>query len=105
MNADKLYRKAKHNLSQIAFVGNKVDDELRQKRIEACKGCLKYFDEENEECLKCGCVLKTKWNLKEFFNPIKLRNEIAHCPLGKWDDLDIANYYRFIDGKKTLDHD
>jgi len=105
MNADKLFHKAKANIARFAFKGEHVPIEIRQMRVDRCKGCKRYFDEENIECLKCGCVLEVKWNLKEFRNPLALRNEIAHCPMGKWDDIDIANYYRFIDGKKLLNHD
>lgn len=44
--------------------------------------------------------IKTK--LEVYRNAKKLRNEITHCPLGKWGDKQIANIYRKIDGKELL---
>lgn len=102
---EQLLMKAKHKAAKIAFQGDKVSPEVEEMRKGRCtKGC-KYFDPNKQECLKCTCVLPVKWTLFNFFHPIKLRNEIAHCPIGRWDDLEIAKYYQFIDGKKLIQDD
>jgi hypothetical protein len=51
----------------------------------------------------CTCFIDAKAGIKVNLNPNKLmRKEITHCHLGKWDDKDLANYYREIDGLNKI---
>lgn len=61
------------------------------------------FDDKIKSCKICGCFMQSKWesevneNIKKGF-----RRETTHCPLGKWGDKEIANYYLEIDGYELL---
>jgi len=50
----------------------KVAEEEKQVRLEICKGC-EFYREEDDRCLKCGCFLKSKSAWKS-----------GKCPIGKW---------------------
>lgn len=78
------------------------DDELKAKRIQTCESCP-MFDADARRCKICTCFIDAKAGIKINKNPKKLfRHEVTHCPLGKWDDKDLANHYRQIDGEKLL---
>jgi hypothetical protein len=79
------------------IVRESVDPITADQRMLICRGCNKA-DLENDKCLQCGCFLSLKTGAKTNWRPSKSRNEITHCPLGKWGDLEIANAYRIIDG-------
>jgi len=49
-----------------------VSDEIYNQRIEVCKTCSKY-DEEQHRCKECGCLLAGK-----------ARFIFEECPLQKW---------------------
>lgn len=78
-----------------------VDEGVQKRRFAVCLGC-KMFDPENVKCKQCGCFLEVKTECKTNFNPKRLRTEITHCPLGKWNDKKIANQYRALDGFEPL---
>lgn len=99
-----ILKKAKLLAAQVVFTGEKVDAETVEMRKAACQGC-EFFDEKYRECKACGCMLDIKWALKTHTNPMKFRDEITHCVHGKWNDVEIANVYRLIDGKKLIDND
>jgi hypothetical protein len=72
---------------------------MRQKR---CKGnptdgtppCM-FYNEARDQCKVCKCFIKEKSEAKLNYDP--LRNGeivITHCPMGYWDDNDIAELYR-----------
>ena len=87
----------------IAIVQEHVSDDVAKTRYEICLQCPKR-GEENNTCAACGCYLdlKTKaYSNRTFERPF---GEITHCPLGKWGDLEIANYYRLADGKPLIDN-
>lgn len=90
------------------------DPEIFKQRIEACKSC-KMLDVENERCKICTCFIQAKAALKvnkkvemkineltglEY--PVIKGTELTHCPLGKWNDKDIANHYRKEEGKTII---
>lgn len=56
---------------QVYNGSEKISDDMRDKRLEICRGC-EYMAGEN--CKLCGCFLfeKTKWSHES-------------CPLNKWD--------------------
>lgn len=80
------------------------DDELKAERVRICEGNAGVcFDVDNRKCKICGCYIDAKSGIKINRNPDKgMRSEVTHCPLGKWDDMDLVNHYRLMDGLKTL---
>ena len=62
--------------SVIKHVSNglrQVSPEIKESRLEICKGCEFFKSGENPSCNKCGCFLniKTSWASEA-------------CPAGKW---------------------
>lgn len=80
------------------------DPELKEFRIKTCESNAgKCFDEVNRRCKMCICFNPCLSIDKTNYNPNKLmRIEITHCDLGKWDDKDLANYYRELDGENKI---
>lgn len=87
--------------ADATLVLERVGPEEAEVRMNTCLKCDKYAD-KSVRCKVCRCYLDAKTNSKTNFNPTKLRNEITHCPLGRWNDLDIANLYREMDGLSPL---
>lgn len=99
-----LLREAKKAAANIIFAGTKVTPEVEEERKAVCITC-EYYDAQHKECKACNCFLDIKWTRKTHNNPMKMRVEETHCEMGKWNDIEIANRYRLIDGKKLLNHD
>lgn len=78
-----------------------VSEEISAKRYSVCLGCDKRKS-ETDQCGICNCFLQIKSGAKNNINPLRARTEITHCPLGRWDDKEIANHYRELDGKPPL---
>lgn len=91
----------KYYLAEQLIVKEKVDTDTADARFDICLKCDKRNEDENK-CTVCGCFLDLKTSSRVNFRVSKNRNEITHCPLGKWNDLEIANEYRRIDGKELL---
>lgn len=70
-------------------------------RMSVCNGCDK-MKKESGRCGICHCFLDLKTKSATNLNPLAGREEITHCPLGRWGDLETANYYRSIDGKPLI---
>lgn len=52
----------------------KVDDDYYEQRLKICKSCEhRSLDDNNPECLICGCPVKTKAHWRS-----------EGCPIGKW---------------------
>lgn len=90
-----------HYLAKTIIVKEQVDEETADWRFDICLKCDKRDPEENK-CTVCGCFLDLKTSSRVNWRPSKNRNEITHCPLGRWNDLEIANEYSRIDGKELL---
>lgn len=90
-----------HLAAETVLVKKKVSPEIAQERYAICLTCP-YRDKEADKCTVCGCFLDLKTGAEVNWNALKSRNEETHCPLGKWNDLDIANAYRKIDGKQEI---
>ena len=78
-----------------------VDTVLAGQRMSICEGCEK-MKKGTRTCGVCNCFLDLKTKSQTNLNPLNGRIEITHCPLGKWGDVETANYYREIDGKPLL---
>lgn len=66
------------------------DPDLEEKRSSICATCPNNKD---GVCSVCGCFLEVKVKAKT--NRTKTgRIEVTHCPLGKWDDQDLVEYYK-----------
>lgn len=91
----------KYFLAETLIIKQKADDQTKTERLAVCEVC-EHRDPENEKCRVCGCFLELKAGTAVNWNPKKNRNEITHCPEGRWNDKDTANEYRQIDGLKLL---
>lgn len=66
------------------------DEEIVHFRRVTCLACPE-MNHEHKTCNVCGCFLDLKTRSKT--NRTKRGIEVTHCPLGKWDDKDIAEHY------------
>lgn len=81
------------------LVREKVDDPtLAAWRMSICRSC-DQFDAEHIKCRVCGCWLELKTESKVNRSPKRPLGEVTHCPLGKWNDEEIAAYYHAQDQK------
>lgn len=101
MGLSEIKNRALRLIAEKAIVKETVSDDEADKRFSVCLKCEKRNAEENT-CTVCGCFLDLKTGSKVNLNAKKLRNEITHCPLGRWNDKEIANVYREMDGKELL---
>lgn len=101
MGIQDIKNRALHLIAEKAIVKETVSDGVANERFTVCLKCEKRDADENI-CTVCVCFLDLKTGSKVNLNAKKLRNEITHCPLGKWNDKDIANVYREMDGKELL---
>lgn len=88
-------------LASSVLVEENVEPEVAAWRLEVCQGCEK-IDKKAQRCKVCKCYLEVKTGSRINNNPKRFRQEITHCPLGKWGDLEVANEYRKIDGLSPL---
>ena len=101
MGIQEIKRNALRLLAETLIVKDQVGGEEAAKRFRVCVMC-EYRNEKENVCDVCGCFLDLKTSAKTNWNARKLRNEITHCPLGKWNDKETANIYREMDGKELL---
>jgi hypothetical protein len=97
-----LILKAQHFLAKNLIVETETTDEIAAERMAVCMNCEHRKEQENK-CGVCGCFLDLKTKAETNLNPKKARTEITHCPLGKWGDLEITNFYRVLDGKQPIE--
>lgn len=96
-----IFEEALRLAAKTVLVTGEVAGDEAAKRFSACLECDKRNAAQNK-CEVCGCFLDVKTKAKSNWNARRLRNEITHCPLGKWEDLNTANMYRQMDGKEFL---
>jgi len=68
-----------------------VDKSIKEKRVSICNKCDQLNSDRS--CKICKCFIDVKAEMKTNINPITLKYEITHCPQGKWDDAEIAEYF------------
>ena len=99
---NKIYTRFLKAGAKIVFEAELLKDTaLVDFRMETCQGCDK-FQQDDQSCGVCGCFMDVKTHHKVSRNLKKLRIETTHCPLGKWNDKEVANHYREIDGLEPL---
>lgn len=94
-------------------LNNPFLEEMRKTTCMGGKGKkpCDLYDAVRDECTKCGCIIEykvatlvnrniTKGTWTELADGGRL--EQTHCPLGKWMDKEIANFYRLKDGLPIL---
>lgn len=101
MGFSEIKNKALHLLAETVIVRENVDEQTAKDRFSICLSCPKRNEKENV-CDVCGCFLDLKAGSKINWNARQMRSEITHCPMGKWNDKETANFYREIDGKDLL---
>jgi hypothetical protein len=75
------------------------DPSLTEKKLTKCNNCP-LLNKKRRICNACGCfvdikaTLKTNINTKNFIKGDVI--EETHCPMGYWDDKELANKYRKI---------
>lgn len=84
------------------LVLEQVDAATADMRWKTCWNC-DQMDHSNKTCRTCGCYIEVKIWSKNSRSPARPMGELTHCPLGKWEDKDIANHYRTLDGKAPLE--
>jgi len=83
------------------LVESHVSEEVKDFRMDTCLSCP-YLSLSDFRCKVCKCFVEVKTGSEKNFNPKRMRNEITHCPKGFWNDIEIANEYRKIDGISPL---
>ena len=83
--------------ADLVFVKEHVSEELAKWRINICLTCPN-FQKKLKRCGVCGCFLEAKTKSKTNRSPKRPQGEETHCPLGKWNDKETANFYRALDG-------
>ena len=89
--------------ASLILVEEEVSPELAALRLEVCQNCDR-LDRVSMRCKVCKCYVEVKTTSRVNNNPKRLRQEITHCPLGLWNDLEVCNEYRKIDGLSPLFH-
>ena len=84
------------------LVLEQADAATADMRWKTCWGC-DQMEHSNKTCRICGCYIEMKIWSKSSRSLARPTGEITHCPLGKWEDKDLANHYRAEDGKEPLE--
>lgn len=88
-----LFNEVMKSGAEALLVVENVSEAEKKVRLAVCAACPE-FDAEERRCTRCGCFMDVKAGSLTNRNPERaLRIEITHCPLGKWGDKEIADYY------------
>ena len=90
-----LFNKVQKKGADWLFLDERLEDqELIEERRQTCYACPNY-DAKNDKCKLCTCFVEIKTTMLKNKNIQKgMRVEITHCPDGRWNDADIAEYYK-----------
>lgn len=88
-------------LADNTLVHERVDADEKARRLAICESCER-LDADARRCKVCKCYVDAKTSALTNFNPLRGRNEVTHCPVGFWGDVDVANIYRKIDGHAPI---
>lgn len=84
------------------LVKEQVEQDVADMRWSTCWTC-EQMNHESKRCNLCGCFLENKIWAKVSRSMHRPLGEITHCPIGKWNDKDITNHYRALDGHPPLE--
>lgn len=96
-----IFEQALRVAAKAVIVKSSVESQEAARRYAICLDC-EYRDESADKCGVCHCFLDLKTASETNWNPLKNRNEITHCPKGRWGDKETANLYRQMDGKEPI---
>lgn len=83
------------------IVESHVSEEIAKFRMDVCLACP-FLSHSDYRCKVCRCYVEVKTTSERNYNPKRRRNEITHCPKGRWNDIETANEYRKIDGLEPI---
>lgn len=93
---------AKKLAASKMLVLEQTDAQTAEMRWNTCWYC-EQMNHSNKTCRSCGCYIELKIWSKISRSVNRPMGELTHCPLGKWQDKEITNYYRTEDGKEALE--
>lgn len=85
--------RAKRLIAEQLIVESKVSDEVARWRMSICLNC-EHRNEADNTCKLCGCFLDLKAKSEVNYSLKRLRSEITHCPDGRWNDKEVAEFYK-----------
>lgn len=85
--------RAKRLIAEQIIVESMVGDDTARWRMSICTSC-EHRDAHNNTCKLCGCFLDLKTKTAINYSTKRLRSEITHCPDGRWNDKQIADFYK-----------
>jgi hypothetical protein len=71
-----------------------VTEQEAQQRLDICNRCEDLLSDRS--CKHCTCYVDIKAEMKTNINPRTLKYEITHCPIGKWNDDEVKEYFSNI---------
>ena len=77
-------------------LNNPIIEEARKNKCRGSadiKPCL-FYKKDTDQCKVCSCFIDVKASAKTNYSLKKNEIEITHCPMGWWEDADIAHKYR-----------
>lgn len=84
----------KQSLAGAALVIENVDAETAKFRLSVCVECGYNSKAEVPRCNCCTCYINRKVWSKTNRSKERPNGEVTHCPLGKWNDAEIATMYK-----------
>jgi hypothetical protein len=91
--ASDIIAKAKRLIAERLIVESKVDDETARWRMSICMSC-EHRNVLDNTCKLCGCFLDLKTRAEVNYSLKRMRSEITHCPDGRWNDQQLATFYK-----------
>jgi len=99
---DKIAKEAANILLSVEDHNN---PELTAFRLDICNSCILH-NNERKICNSCGCFTEVKAKLKSNIAAKRFSKghfiEETHCPMGYWNDKELANKYRKLYGLTLL---
>jgi hypothetical protein len=91
---NKLARKVVHFVASNLVVKQKHDSiVIENYRKSICQQC-EYFNKQDLICEACKCLLDVKWKSLVHRKVTTGEIQITHCVKQKWNDGNIADYYK-----------
>lgn len=89
---ERIKRKIIEGVVVVEELPEETGEEVAAWRKSICDKCEKRSPKNI--CTVCVCILDIKQKTYRNRNFDNLETEITHCPLGRWDDAEIAKFYR-----------